>query len=69
MSGRKLRWLTAGLFASGAAGLLSLTSIKHAAFAFGETDAAVIDPVGLIVGASRTPIPGARPIVSAPGPH
>jgi PE-PPE domain len=33
----------------------------HAAFAFGETDAAVIDPVGLIVGASGTPIPGAIP--------
>ena len=60
MSGRKLRWLTAGLFASAGAGMLSVTAVINSAFAFGETDSS-IDPVGLIIGASGTPIPNAVP--------
>jgi hypothetical protein len=61
MSGRKLRWLTAGLFASAGAGMLSMAAVMNSAFAFGEVDAAVVDPEGLIIGASGTPIPNAVP--------
>ncbi len=59
MSGRKLRWLTAGLFATGGAGLLTLTAMMNSAYAFGETpDAAAADPaVGLVMGGSGLPIP------------
>jgi PE-PPE domain len=54
MPGQKLRWLTAALFASAGAGMLSLTSMMNPAFAFGEPD----PDIGLFVGASGTPIPG-----------
>jgi hypothetical protein len=65
MSGRKLRWLTAGLFASGAAGALSLTAIMNSAFAFGDPPLPP-DPtdIGLVLGGSGLPIPTA-PYVDA----
>lgn len=50
MPGQRLRWLTAGLFAS--AGVFALTSMMNAAFAFGD------DATGLVMGGSGTPIPG-----------
>ena len=66
MSGRKLRWLTGGLFASAGAGMLSVTAVMNSAFAFGETDPG-IDPVGLIIGASghryRTPSQDISPVL------
>ncbi len=36
MSGRKLRWFTAGLFASAGAGMLSMTAVMNPGFAFGD---------------------------------
>ncbi len=58
MSGRKLRWLTAGLFASGGAGLLTLTAMMNSAYAFGETPD-LVGPagIGLVMGGSGLPIP------------
>lgn len=67
MSGRKLRWLTAGLFASGAAGALCLTAIVNSAFAFGDPPLpGPTDPtdLGLVLGGSGLPIPTA-PYVDA----
>jgi hypothetical protein len=60
MSSRKLRWLTAGLFASVGAGLLAITSVMNSAFAYGEpaiaADAA--DPAtALVMGPSGFPVP------------
>jgi hypothetical protein len=59
MPGQKLRWLTAGLFASAGAGILSLTSIMNSAFAFGDASDAVVEPsgIGLVMGGSGLPIP------------
>ena len=42
MAGRRLRWLVAGVFASGGAGLLTLTSMMNAAFVYGANDYALI---------------------------
>ena len=58
MPGHKLRWFTAGLFASAGAGMLSLTSMMNPAFAFGEPLPPADPDIGLFVGASGTPIPG-----------
>jgi hypothetical protein len=65
MSGRKLHWFTAGLFASGAVGALSLTAIMTSAFAFGDPPLTP-DPtdIGLVLGGSGLPIPTA-PYVDA----
>ncbi|MDT5227614.1 MAG: hypothetical protein QOH94_1407, partial [Mycobacterium sp.] len=38
MPGQKLRWFTAGMFASAGAGMLSLTSMMNPAFAFAVPD-------------------------------
>jgi hypothetical protein len=69
MSGRKLRWLTVGLYASAGAGVLSLTSIMNSAFAFGDTGivgAAAADPnIGLLMGGSELPIPGPQYVEAA----
>ncbi len=59
MSGRKLRWLTAGLFASAGAGMLSMTAVMNSAFAFGD------DATGLVMGGSGTPIPGTDYVAAA----
>jgi hypothetical protein len=65
MSGRKLRWLAAGMFATAGAGMLSMTAIMNSAFAFGDTPL-LPDPtdIGLVLGASGLPIPTA-PYVDA----
>ncbi|HYB38671.1 MAG TPA: PE-PPE domain-containing protein [Mycobacterium sp.] len=55
--------------ASAGAGVLALTSIMNSAFAFGETPdvAAASDPttIGLVMGGSGTPIPGADYVTAA----
>jgi hypothetical protein len=51
MEGRRFRWLGAGLLASGGAGLLTLTSMMNAAFAFG------VDDPALIMGGTGNPEP------------
>jgi PE-PPE domain-containing protein len=59
MPGQKLRWFTAGMFASAGAGMLSLTSMMNPAFAFAVPDVPPPPPdIGVFVGASGTPIPG-----------
>ncbi len=58
MAGRRLRWLVAGMLASGGAGLLTLTSSMNAAFAYGAADTA------LIMGGSFNPEPD--PVVYVP---
>ncbi len=66
MRDSKLRWLTVGVMTSGGAALLSLTSVMHAAFAYGQADPAAAPPdfhttlpdIGLVIGGSGTPIPG-----------
>jgi PE-PPE domain-containing protein len=50
MSGRKLRWLGFGLLATAGASLMGLTSVMHAAFAYG-------DDTALVMGGSGIPIP------------
>ncbi len=69
MSHRKLRWLGLGLVTTAGAGVLSLTSIMHAAYAFGDAgDAAAAGPdIGLFVGASGLPIPGPDYVEAAYG--
>ena len=71
MSSRKLRWLTVGLFASAGAGVLSLTSIMNSAYAYGDAGmvgTAAADPnIGLVMGASGLPIPGALYVEAADG--
>jgi hypothetical protein len=65
MSGRKLRWLTAGMFATASAGMLSMTAIMNSAFAFGDPPVPPDPPdIGLVLGASGLPIPTA-PYVDA----
>ena len=55
VSGRKPRWLTAGLFASAGAGMLALTSMMNPFVRCPHAD----DPdIGLVVGGSGLPIPG-----------
>jgi hypothetical protein len=51
MAGRRLRWLVAGMLASGGAGLLTLTSSMNAAFAYGS------DGTALIMGGAFNPGP------------
>jgi hypothetical protein len=60
MSSRNRRWLGFGLLATAGAGLLALTSVLNASYAFGETpDTASADPtIGLVMGPSGDPIPG-----------
>ncbi len=67
MTGRRLRWLTAGLLASAGAAAMSLTSIMHSAYAFGDTGVVTPDitltpnpsDIGLVMGGSGLPIPTA----------
>ncbi|MGH3523504.1 MAG: PE-PPE domain-containing protein, partial [Mycobacterium sp.] len=54
--------------ATAGAGLLGLTSIMHAAFAYGETtpDNTATNPdIGLVMGGSGTPIPGSTYVTDA----
>jgi hypothetical protein len=50
MTGNRLRWLGFGLLASACAGLLGLTSMMHAPFAYA-------DDTAYVIGGSGTPIP------------
>ncbi|HWF69208.1 MAG TPA: hypothetical protein VG187_06505 [Mycobacterium sp.] len=50
MPRRGTRWLGIGLLAASGAGLLALTSIVHAAFAFGDDTALVLGPSGFPFG-------------------
>jgi PE-PPE domain len=50
MSGRKLSWLGFGLLATAGASLMGLTSVMHAAFAYG-------DDTALVMGGSGIPVP------------
>jgi hypothetical protein len=54
MSSNKIRWLGLGLFMSGGAGLLALTSMINSAFAFGDDKALVMGPSGFPVPAPAT---------------
>ncbi|MGB7146029.1 PE-PPE domain-containing protein [Mycobacterium sp.] len=56
MTGRNFRWLGLALLAGGSAGLLSLTSMMNAAFAYGDTP---VDPTVPfeVMGGSGDPIP------------
>ncbi len=74
MSERKLRWLTAGLFASAGAGMLSMTAIMNSAFAFGDTtpdispDITVTPPdIALVMGGTGLPQPGEGYVEAAYG--
>jgi len=55
MSEGKRRWLGLGLVAGAGASVLTLTSPMHAPFAYADTG----EDIGLIIGGSGTPIPGA----------
>ncbi len=69
MSGRKLKWLTVGLFASGGAGLLTMTSTLTAAPALADS----VDPdafhnggeIGLVMGPSGFPAPADSYVTAA----
>jgi hypothetical protein len=54
MSGRKLRWLGLGLVATTGAGVLGLTAMTSPAFAHADDG-----NIGLVIGGSGQPIPGA----------
>ncbi|WP_241178696.1 PE-PPE domain-containing protein [Mycobacterium sp. P7213] len=54
MTHSSYRWLTAGVLAGGCAGLMGLTSMFNASFAFGESNG-----TALIMGYVLTPDPGA----------
>jgi hypothetical protein len=54
MSSRKLRWLGLGLVATAAAGVLGLTAMMNPAFVHADGE-----DIGLVIGASGVPIPGA----------
>ena len=58
MSGRKLRWLGLGLVATGGTSILTLTAMMNSAFAWG-------DDIGLVIGGSGQPIPGAEYVEAA----
>ncbi|MGB8793184.1 MAG: hypothetical protein WCD33_16960, partial [Mycobacterium sp.] len=54
MSDRKLRWLGLGLVATAGAGVLGLTAMMHPTVAHADGG-----DIGLVIGASGVPIPGA----------
>jgi PE-PPE domain len=58
MSGRKLRWLGLGLVATGGTSILTLTATMNSAFAYA-------DDIGLVIGGSGQPIPGAEYVEAA----
>ncbi len=74
MSGRKLKWLTVGLFASGGAGLLAMTSTMAAAPALADTGGLGSDAfhggggsgdVALVMGPSGFPAPADSYVTAA----
>jgi diacyltrehalose acyltransferase len=46
MRGRRFRWMVVGLLASGGAGLLALTSMMNAGFAYGSDESAIMGGTG-----------------------
>jgi PE-PPE domain len=56
MSDRKLRWLGLGLVATAGAGVLGLTAMINPTLAYADSE-----DIGLVLGASGVPIPGAVP--------
>ncbi len=72
MSGRKLKWLTVGLFASAGAGLLAMTSTMTAAPALADTLSGVSPDafhdggeIGLVMGPSGFPAPADSYVTAA----
>jgi hypothetical protein len=64
MSSRKLRWLGLGLVATAAAGVLGLTAMMNPAFVHADGE-----DIGLVIGASGVPIPGALYVAAANGQY
>ena len=60
MSDRKLRWLGLGLVATAGAGVLGLTAMMNPAVAHADGE-----DIGLVIGASGVPIPGAVYVAAA----
>jgi len=56
MSDRKRRWLSLGLVATASAGVLGLTAMMNPTVAYADGE-----DIGLVIGASGVPIPGAVP--------
>ena len=54
MSDRKLRWLGLGLVATAGAGVVGLTAMMNPTVAYADGE-----DIGLVIGASGVPIPGA----------
>jgi hypothetical protein len=64
MSDRKLRWLGLGLVATAGAGVLGLTAMMHPTVAHADGE-----DIGLVIGASGVPIPGALYVAAANGQY
>jgi hypothetical protein len=64
MSDRKLRWLGLGLVATAGAGVVGLTAMMNPAFARADGE-----DIGLVIGASGVPIPGALYVAAANGQY
>jgi hypothetical protein len=64
MSSRKLRWLGFGLVATAGAGVLGLTAMMHPTVAYADGE-----DIGLVIGASGVPIPGALYVAAANGQY
>src|ERR1700744_4128107 len=62
MCSRKLRWLGFGLVATAGAGVVGLTALMHPTIARADGE-----DIGLVVGASGVPIPGALYVAAANG--
>ncbi len=67
MSDRKLRWLGLGLVATAGAGVLGLTATMSSALAHADDPITPlpIPDIGLVIGGSGTPIPGADYVYAA----
>jgi PE-PPE domain len=64
VSSRKLRWLGFGLVATAGAGVLGLTAMMHPTIAHADGE-----DIGLVIGASGVPIPGALYVAAANGQY
>jgi len=60
VSGRKLRWTGLGLVATAGAGVLGLTAMMNPTLAHADGE-----DIGLVIGGSGTPIPGAEYVYAA----
>ncbi len=64
MSDRKLRWLGLGLVSTAGAGVLGLTAMMNPTVAHADGE-----DIGLVIGASGVPIPGALYVAAANGQY